>query len=65
LSGSISISRNYIFSFAHIRDTARCDFEDIPPGTYALAAIHDENVDGKLDTNFDWDIKGRLQTVRV
>lgn len=30
---------------------ARCDFEDIPPGTYALAVIHDENVNGKLDTN--------------
>lgn len=36
-----------------IRDTqARCDFEDIPPGTYALAVIHDENMDGKLDTNW-------------
>ncbi|APE31904.1 hypothetical protein BOX17_13640 [Halomonas aestuarii] len=36
-----------------IRDTqARCDFEDIPPGTYALAVIHDENMDGKLGTNW-------------
>ena len=36
-----------------IRDTqARCDFEDIAPGTYALAIIHDENMNGKLDT--DW-----------
>lgn len=36
-----------------IRDTkARCIFLDIPPGTYALAVIHDENMDGKLDTNF-------------
>ena len=35
-----------------IRKTqARCDFEDIPPGTYAIAVIHDENMDGKLDTN--------------
>jgi uncharacterized protein (DUF2141 family) len=35
-----------------IRDTqARCDFEDIPPGTYALAVIHDENMNGRLDTN--------------
>jgi uncharacterized protein (DUF2141 family) len=35
-----------------IRDThARCDFEDIPPGTYALAVIHDENMNGKLDLN--------------
>ena len=34
-----------------IRDTrARCDFEDIPPGTYALAVVHDENMNGKLDT---------------
>lgn len=30
---------------------ARCDFEDIPPGTYALAVIHDENMNGVLDTN--------------
>jgi uncharacterized protein (DUF2141 family) len=36
-----------------IRDTqARCNFLDIPPGTYALAVIHDENMDGKLGTNF-------------
>lgn len=30
---------------------ARCDFEDIPPGTYALVVIHDENMNGKLDRN--------------
>jgi uncharacterized protein (DUF2141 family) len=30
---------------------ARCDFGDIPPGTYAIAVIHDENSHGKLDTN--------------
>jgi uncharacterized protein (DUF2141 family) len=30
---------------------ARCDFEDIPPGTYAIAVIHDENMNGELDTN--------------
>ncbi|WP_273210028.1 DUF2141 domain-containing protein [Marinobacter subterrani] len=36
-----------------IRDTkARCSFLDIPPGSYALAVIHDENMDGKLNTNF-------------
>ena len=35
-----------------IRKTqARCDFEDIPPGTYAIAVIHDENMNGELDTN--------------
>lgn len=34
-----------------IRDTqARCDFEDIAPGTYALAVVHDENMNGKLDS---------------
>jgi len=31
---------------------ARCDFEDIPPGMYALAVFHDENMNGKLDTNW-------------
>ncbi len=36
-----------------IRDTqARCDFVDIPPGTYALAVVQDEDMNGKLDT--DW-----------
>ena len=36
-----------------VRNTeAHCDFEDIPPGTYALAVIHDENMNGKLDTNW-------------
>jgi hypothetical protein len=36
-----------------IRDTqARCDFEDIAPGTYALVISHDENTNGKLDTNW-------------
>lgn len=31
---------------------ARCDFEDIPPGTYAMAVVHDENMNGKLDANW-------------
>jgi uncharacterized protein (DUF2141 family) len=31
---------------------ARCDFADIAPGTYALAVVHDENMNGKLDTNW-------------
>jgi uncharacterized protein (DUF2141 family) len=36
-----------------IRNTqTHCDFEDVPPGTYALAVIHDENMNGKLDTNW-------------
>jgi uncharacterized protein (DUF2141 family) len=36
-----------------IRETeARFDFIDIPPGTYALVVVHDENMNGKLDTNW-------------
>lgn len=34
------------------KDKARCDFEDIPPGIYAMAVIHDENMNGKLDTKW-------------
>lgn len=35
-----------------IRNTsARCDFVGVAAGTYALAIIHDENMNGKLDTN--------------
>lgn len=30
----------------------QCDFSDIPPGTYAIAVIHDENMNSELDT--DW-----------
>jgi uncharacterized protein (DUF2141 family) len=29
-----------------------CDFTGLPPGTYAVALFHDENSNGKLDTNF-------------
>jgi uncharacterized protein (DUF2141 family) len=36
-----------------VRDKeARCDFEDIAPGKYALAVVHDENMNGKLDANW-------------
>jgi uncharacterized protein (DUF2141 family) len=34
------------------KSRARCDIQDIPPGTYAMAAVHDENMNGKLDTNW-------------
>ena len=34
------------------KSQARCDFEGIPPGTYARAVIHDEDMNGKLDTNW-------------
>jgi uncharacterized protein (DUF2141 family) len=32
--------------------TAQCDFEGIPSRTYALVVLHDENMNGKLDTNW-------------
>lgn len=28
------------------------EFSDIKPGNYAIAVIHDENINGELDTNF-------------
>ncbi len=35
-----------------IKDSqASCHFADIPPGKYAMVVIHDENMNGELDTN--------------
>ena len=31
---------------------AVCDFGGVAPGTYAVSVVHDENSNGKLDTNF-------------
>jgi len=31
---------------------AVCDFSAIAPGSYAVSAFHDENSNGKVDTNF-------------
>lgn len=31
---------------------AHLSFEQVPPGTYAIALFHDEDGDGKLNTNF-------------
>ncbi|MGC1685378.1 MAG: DUF2141 domain-containing protein [Candidatus Acidiferrales bacterium] len=31
---------------------AVCEFLGIAPGTYAVSVVHDENSNGKLDTNF-------------
>jgi uncharacterized protein (DUF2141 family) len=31
---------------------AVCKFATVAPGTYAVSVIHDENSNGKLDTNF-------------
>lgn len=55
---SAGFPAEYLYSATNImvikvRDKeARCDFEDITPGTYALAVVHDENMNGKLDTNW-------------
>jgi uncharacterized protein (DUF2141 family) len=32
--------------------TARCRFQPVPAGTYAVAVVHDENGNQKLDSNF-------------
>jgi uncharacterized protein (DUF2141 family) len=29
-----------------------CVFDELPPGTYAVAVVHDENGNGRLDKNF-------------
>ena len=29
-----------------------CSFSNVEPGTYAIAVVHDENSNGKLDKNF-------------
>jgi uncharacterized protein (DUF2141 family) len=34
------------------RGTAASSFADVQPGTYAIAVFHDENSNGKLDSNF-------------
>jgi uncharacterized protein (DUF2141 family) len=31
---------------------ARCVFEDVPPGRYAVGLMHDEDADGKFDSGF-------------
>jgi uncharacterized protein (DUF2141 family) len=33
------------------KTTALCVFKEIPAGTYGVSAFHDEDNDGKLDTN--------------
>ncbi len=36
-----------------IRDgVARCVFENVPPGRYAVGLMHDENANGKFDSGF-------------
>jgi uncharacterized protein (DUF2141 family) len=44
-------SAKYVMVLKIQEAQATCDFEHISPGTYALAVIHDQNMNGKLDTN--------------
>ncbi|MDX2151611.1 MAG: DUF2141 domain-containing protein [Bryobacteraceae bacterium] len=37
---------------AIVNGEARVEFKDLPAGTYAIAAYHDANGNGKMDTNF-------------
>jgi uncharacterized protein (DUF2141 family) len=44
-------------ALAHARSTildghATCEFHSVPSRTYAVSVFHDENSNGKLDTNF-------------
>ncbi|MCU0925852.1 MAG: DUF2141 domain-containing protein [Hydrogenophaga sp.] len=43
--------------------TARCRFQQVPPGTYAVAVVHDENGNQKLDSNMLGVPTGRLWRV--
>ena len=44
-------SAKYVMVLKIQEAQATCDFENISSGTYALAVIHDQNMNGKLDTN--------------
>ena len=44
-------SAKYVMVLKILESQATCDFEGISEGRYALAVIHDENMNGKLDTN--------------
>ena len=44
-------------AFAHTQSaithgSAVCDFQGVAPGRYAVSAFHDENSNGKMDSNF-------------
>lgn len=47
----LSSARAIIIKKIHEKK-AQCNFSDISPGTYAIAVIHDENMNGELDTNW-------------
>jgi uncharacterized protein (DUF2141 family) len=56
-SSAKDFPKNYDKAVAHAKaeithGQAFCEFRDIAPGTYAVSVFHDENSNGKLDTNF-------------
>jgi uncharacterized protein (DUF2141 family) len=56
-SSAEGFPKNYGEAIAHstsqiVNRHGDCEFSGIQPGTYAVAVFHDENSNGKLDTNF-------------
>lgn len=56
-SSAEGFPKNYDKAFAHSKSAivnrhGDCEFSGIQPGTYAVAVFHDEDSNGKLDTNF-------------
>lgn len=56
-SSSDGFPRNGDKALAHVNSAiadkqAVCEFSGIAPGTYAVSVFHDENSNGKLDSNF-------------
>ncbi len=47
------LNKLYIGTFGAIENgSSKATFKNVPSGTYAISVFHDENNDGKLDTNF-------------
>jgi uncharacterized protein (DUF2141 family) len=56
-SSAEGFPKNFATAIAHSKSSianrhADCEFSGIQPGTYAIAVFHDENSNGKLDTDF-------------
>lgn len=56
-SSAEGFPKNSAKAAAHVKSDishghAFCEFPGIPSGTYAVSAFHDENSNGKMDTNF-------------
>jgi uncharacterized protein (DUF2141 family) len=56
-SSAADFPKNTANAVAHAQSAisdrhAVCEFPGIAPGTYAISVFHDENSNGKMDTNF-------------